>query len=585
MRQIRTLARLITVAVSAATLFSAMPTKAVVQDPVETTPPKSYFEQGILNRSGETIEAQGPNLMGDQVNEYSGDLSFTQVDVSLPGNSALPVQVARHRSASTVQTYKASGLFGDWDLDIPHLYSVAAAPHPNWYGGGSATNLSRCSQFQEPPYTGISTYYGIMNYFARTFWDGYHLHVPGKGDQTLLSRSASNPIAPSAGAAGYPVVTKEHWQFSCLPTLDTGSDGEGFLALSPDGATYRFDHLVIRNWPLVRVTWGAGAPTGTVSGGGEIERVQVLMLPTLVTDRFGNWVRYNYAGSGSQRITSIQSSDGRQITFAYSGSGDQIQSIFDGTRTWSYGYFSNGLLQTVTQPDSSQWQFTLYAMSPEPFASPDPACDGWDSTIDNSQRTWTMTHPSGAVGTFAVITTAHGRSNVSGTSACGFNTNSTSRYFFSRSLTSKTLSGPGMPAMTWSYGYSPAVGSYAPCNGCVSTKTVTITDPLGNVTVNTYGTQFNVNEGLLLQSGEGVVNGTASKTTTYEYRSPTAGPYPAGLGSGSAPADTMSGKFTPLNKRTVYQDGVAFTHDASCGTCIDLYAREVASVGSSSLGY
>lgn len=576
---------LLTAAASAVSLLSATPTHAVVQDPVDTAPPKSYFEQGILARSGETVEAQGPNLMGDQVNEYSGDLSFTQLDVSLPGNNALPVHVARHRGASTLQAYGAGGLFGDWDLDIPHLNSVAAAPHPNWYGSGSPTNFSRCSQFQEPPYTGISTYYGTMNYFARTFWDGYHLHVPGKGDQTLLSRSPSNLIAPSAGAAQYPVVTKEHWQLSCLPTLDTGSDGEGFLALSPDGTTYRFDHLVVRGWPIVRVTWGAGTPTGTVSGGGVIERNQVLMLPTLVTDRFGNWVRYNYAGAGSQRITSIQSSDGRQITFAYSGSGDRVQSIFDGTRTWLYGYFSNGSLQTVTQPDSSQWQFTLYSMAPEPFASPDPACDGEDGTIDNSLRTWTMTHPSGAVGTFSVITTAHGRSNVPGTSACGFNTNPTSRFFFSRSLTSKTLSGPGMSAMTWSYAYSPANGSYAPCNGCVNTKTVTITDPVGNVTVNTYGTQFNVNDGLLLKSDEGVVNGIAARTTTYEYRSPTDGPYPASLGTLSAPADTMSSKFTPQNRRTISQDGAVFTHDASCGSCIDSYAREVAWTASSSLGH
>jgi RHS repeat-associated protein len=548
--------------------------------PGDSVAPKTYYEQGILARSGETVDALGPNLMGDKVNEYSGDLSFTQVDVSLPGNNSLPVQVARHRSASTEQAPGAAGLFGDWDIEIPRLYTIAAAPQPNWYGAGSAANLNRCSQFREPPYTGVMTFYGMMNYFARTYWDGYHLHVPGKGDQTMLQRSGANPIAPSAGAAAYPLVTKEHWQLSCLPTLDTGSDGEGFLALAPDGATYRFDHMVVRAWPLVRVTWS----TGRVSGGGEIKRVQVVMLPTLVTDRFGNWVRYNYAGPGSQRITSIESSDNRRITFTYSGSGDRIQSVSDGTRTWTYGYFGQGYLQTVTQPDNSQWQFSLYGLG-SVLSSPDPACDGWDNILDGSQRNWTMTHPSGTVGSFNVVTTAHGRSNVTGGNACGFNTNPTSRYFASRSLTSKTLSGPGMPAMTWSYAYSPAVGSFAPCNGCVNTKTVTITDPLGNMTVNTYGTQFKVNDGLLLQSAEGVVNGTATRTTTYEYRDSSAGPYPDVLGTVIAPADTMSRKFTPLNKRTTIQAGVVFTHDASCATCIDAYAREVAWVGSSSLGY
>ena len=570
---------------STVALLGAMAARAAVLDPGSATPPQNYFEQGILIRSGETVDALGPNLMGDMVNEYSGDLSFTQLDVSLPGNSALPVQVARRRSASATQAYGASGLFGDWDIDIPRLDFVAAAAQPNWYGGSAVGNLNRCSQFLEPPPTSILTYYGDMSYFARTFWDGYHLHVPGKGDETLLLRGSVNTIAPSAGAANYPVVTKEHWQFSCVPSLDTGAGGEGFLGLSPDGVSYRFDHQVVRSWPLVDVRWGAGSPTGTVSGGGTIPRVQIVMLPTLVTDRFGNWVRYNYAAPGSQRISSIQSSDGRQITFTYTGTGDQIQSIFDGTRTWSYSYFSNGYLQTVTQPDSSQWQFSLYAMSPDPFASPDPACDGGDTTIDNSLRTWTMTHPSGAVGTFTVITTLHGRSNVPGTSACGFNVNPTSRYFYSRSLTSKTLSGPGISPMTWSYNYGAAYGSFAPCNGCVNTKSVTITDPLGNVTVNTYGTQFNVDDGMLLSSAEGVVNGVAARTTTNEYRSPSAGPYPAGLGSVTPPADTMSAKFTPLVKRTINQDGIVFTHDGSCGTCVDAYAREVAWTASSTLGY
>src|SRR4051812_18205065 len=80
---------------------------------------KTYFEQGVLARSGEVVDVAGPNLMGDQVNEYSGDLSFTQVDASLPGNSELPVSVARYRSASADQAFEAGGLFGDWDIDIP----------------------------------------------------------------------------------------------------------------------------------------------------------------------------------------------------------------------------------------------------------------------------------------------------------------------------------------------------------------------------------------------------------------------------------------------------------------------------------
>ena len=69
MRHIPTLAGLITAALTAAVLFTAAPAHAVVQDPGDTTvAPRTYYEQGILTRSGETVQALGPNLMGDQVN-------------------------------------------------------------------------------------------------------------------------------------------------------------------------------------------------------------------------------------------------------------------------------------------------------------------------------------------------------------------------------------------------------------------------------------------------------------------------------------------------------------------------------------
>ena len=65
------------------------------------------------------------------------------------------------------------------------------------------------------------------------------------------------------------------------------------MALSPDGTRYRFDHLVVRPWARAKVS----GMNGSASGTGIIERVEVNLLPTLVTDRFGNWVRYTYAGS------------------------------------------------------------------------------------------------------------------------------------------------------------------------------------------------------------------------------------------------------------------------------------------------
>lgn len=526
-----------------------------------------YFQQGILTRSGEVVEALGPDLMGDAVNGYSGGLQFTHTDVALPGNNGLPVRVGRHKAVGTTQAYAGTGLFADWDLDIPHLHMVAAQNEPNWYGGRTVGNLNRCSQFADPPGT-TSYYLGKWQYnLSFMFWDGNHLYVPGQGDQTLLARGAANTIFPSDGtAAQYPVVTKGHWQLKCLPTLDTGVGGEGFEARAPDGTRYRFDHLAVRSYPrLSKIA---------------VSRVEVWILPTLITDRFGNWVRYTYGGADGWRVTSITSSDGRAISFTYSGWGNRVQSVSDGTRTWTYGYnATTGRLQNVTLPDGSQWTFAIDALSAaDPWSAGDPACD--TDTGPQPPITGSITHPSGAVGTFTLTTTVHGRSGVPG-SACHPG-NRVGRFFTVRSLTSKTLSGPGMPAMTWTYGYSVADGSYAPCNGCVNTKTVTITDPMGNVTVNTYGTQYAFNEGLLLNSAEGVIGGAALRSTAFTYRASNAGPYPANLGSTNLSADSMSNIHTPQASRTITQQGVAFTQTA---TAFDIYARTTALTRSSGLGY
>lgn len=548
----------------------------------------TYFENNILVRAGETIQPLGPNLMGDALNEYSGGLSFNHTDVSIPGNNALGVAVGRRLATGTRQTTLGTGLFGDWDLDIPHLRTTALQSKPDWYGGGpygAYFNQNRCSQFTTAP---IGVYFaGTVsqnNLRPEAWWDGHQMNIPGTGSQTLLSRAGGdslNPVQPTDGAA-YPVLTKQHWQLSCLPSLARGT-GEGFVAHAPDGTRYRFDHLVQRAYTGVDVY-----PYGTVP------RIEIWILPTLVTDRFGNWVRYSYGGDDGWRVNSITSSDGRAITFTYNGWGNRIQSVSDGTRTWNYGYDSGGALQTVTLPDSSQWRFDLTGIERDPFTAPDLGCGGgprysWDYTT----RVGTLTHPSGAQGTFALKMTQHGRSNVPGTDeGCegphqenGVNhVNTVSRYFNNYALATKTLAGPGMPAMSWNYAYSAAYGSFGPCPapaGCIGTKTVTITDPLNNVIQNIYGTAFGINEGLLLTSTAG--NGsTTLQTTSNVYRSSVDGPYPSIVGHNAGASDSMSRIHTPQSERTIAQQGVTFSQAI---TGFDVYARPTSVTRSSSLGH
>jgi RHS repeat-associated protein len=182
----------------------------------------------------------------------------------------------------------------------------------------------------------------------------------------------------------------------------------------------------------------------------------------------------------------------------------------------------------------------------------------------------------------------HGRSNVPGTEeGCegphqvdGINyVNEVPRYFTNYALVSKTLSGPGMPAMTWNYTYSgPSIGCFTPC---VGTKTVTITDPLNNTVQNTYGTQFGINEGLLLTSVESGSSGVL-RTTNYTYRLPNAGPYPAVVGAYGGVSDSMSRVHTPQSEQSISQQGVTFRQTV---TAFDGYARATAVTRMSTLGY
>jgi RHS repeat-associated protein len=554
-----------------------------------------YFEQDRLIRSGEVIEPLGPNLMGDKVNEFNGVLEFTQEDVSLPGNNVIPVAVGRHLVTGVTQPSLAEGLFGDWDLEIPHLQTLApmsVSGTADWFGlaaDGNTYNDYRCSQFAHPPNM-VGTSGGSHVLLSPDWWwDGYHLDVPGAGNQTLISRypwtgytPGNPPLAyetaqPSTGGP-YPVLTKEHWDFSCI-NLASGGSGEGFLAHAPDGTTYQFDRMVVR-------------PYATTQGTVIAPRADLWILPSQITDRFGNWVRYAYDSSDPWKVLSITSSDSRAITFTYYSGTHRVYQMSDGTRTWTYAYSSSRTLQSVTLPDGSSWQFALTALEPTYIREKqDPYCEP-GSPLDPNPYVGTITHPSGAVGTFSYHDTWHGRTNTVGPTNHCAGYDRMPPIYSNYSLTSKELSGPGMPNMTWSYAYSAAAGGWWPCNPCNGTKTVTIIDPLNNQTVNTYGTEYGIDEGLLLDSTVKTSGGSGPtlRDTSDAYAasgSPPAGApytsaYPSTIGYNAPIADWSGVSFTPQYQQTVSQQGATF---AQTITAFDDLARATALTRSSSLGF
>jgi RHS repeat-associated protein len=578
----------------------------------------TYFEGGTQVLPGEVVKALGPDLMGDQINVASGSLEFHHTDTSLPGNNMLPVAVGRMMQTGQTQPSLDGGLFGDWELEIPHLHTVTGKyalndlGPPDWYGfDGTNYNESRCSQLSAPPDIPGTQFVNTPTVVApNLWWDGYRLYAPGSGEQTLLNRSGydaihagnfpADTVQPTDGNT-YPVLTKANWQFSCLPKM-ANTTGEAFLGHAPDGSTYQFDHMVSRPY----ANYGAD----TIVIGILAYRAEIWVLPSKITDRFGNTVTYTYDTSDPWKVLSIQSSDGRLITLTYFAGSRRVQSVFDGTRTWSYGYNSSGALQSVTLPDASTWQFALQPLEHAPFYNPDASCNTLllTSLPDPNTYQGVMTHPSGATATFVTKFGWHGRTNVFGSSAgcpSGMYTvngviyrNQIPTFNGAYTLQSKTLAGPGMSAMTWSYVYGTGsslalpVGCFQAPTNCGTPETVQITDPVGNVTQNVYGTQFGINEGLLVQSSEGYSSSGSLRVTNYSYACPSTatypfpctgpGLYPVNVGYVAPINDSMGSIFTPQSQRTISQQGVTFTQTVSG---FDTYARATGVTRVSSLGY
>ena len=250
-------------------------------------------DAGALVRGGQSVSSLGADLFGDSVNLYTGSFSISQSDVSIPGNSALPVSLGRAFSAKDGRY--TSGAFGDWDLELPSIGGQFATGTRN--GGwdtinnkGTPQEHQRCTYFGEPELAASNDNDAWWEGFE--YWQGSTLNVPGGGNQEVLWRASGNTTVPADGNA-WPLVTKSGWQLRCLPGLHAANintsrfaKGEGFMAKAPDGTTYRFDWLVVR--PTKVATRGKNGVTRYLI------RSEVAILPTLITDAFGNTVTYSY---------------------------------------------------------------------------------------------------------------------------------------------------------------------------------------------------------------------------------------------------------------------------------------------------
>lgn len=316
-----------------------------------------------------------PSLIeGENISLRTGQMTWSTVDVSLPGNSMLPVEVRRTYNPDPVYY----GEFSGWSLDLPRIV-IKTSPNgltvsPS-NGAGNRTNADLCLR----PWSKAS---------STVYYLGVQLKIPGQGTKELvfndmtsrapdiLLKSTSDPFtnrvphsrfsSPKAEEARF--VTTDNWTATCISTAERPNNFDGFLVKSPDGTEYRFDK-VTRFLSLTKnVGWG-----------------MTKILPSVVRSVTGSEVRYVYtrvkdsacnpnasstiACTENQKIRRITgynsdgSSDGREIRFNYTGASNDtyIDSIDANGDRWTYKYspnktFSEDLSRVIT-PEGLEWEY------------------------------------------------------------------------------------------------------------------------------------------------------------------------------------------------------------------------------------
>lgn len=554
---------------------------------------KKYWEEydKHIDRATSVAALSAEDALGDHVDLYTGSLTFTATDVSIPGNNALAVGVTRKLAVTNRKDYLGHDLpFADWDLDIPNISGVFAG---EWHS-------DRCSTGAPPPYAGMVD--------AMEFWSGNQANMPGGGE--LLRADVARP-KPSTGGP-YLWVTSGETYFSCLEGIANGA-GQGFKAVTKDGTTYLFNHMAHYYEPTYESFQRFRTPAKMSVG-----RRKNVLYATRVEDRFGNYVEYSYSNAFNQplRITAITSSDGRSLTFQYNTSG-YISSVSNGTQSWTYQY-QNGSLFQVILPDTSKWtiQFSsLSAAKIDYLATDDPKrCVSMGPPLDTGDYSGTITHPSGLTGTFTVGPVIFGKTNVPKLCANYIYPNNSQWFdpsdqyllipFRWRNLALKTkqISGAGVAPAAWNYAYSSSsswvmppgqtehpvcitddcLGPICTSDSCAGSTRIEITGPGGKWDRYTFGNSHRYNEGKLLahETGTGVQDVLKATIHTYNYET-TGQPYAVPIGT--SPQFVGRG-FTseyprPLVKTETYQDGGGFFWevDKGCSTagvyCLDTLVR------------
>lgn len=266
-----------------------------------------FFQQKGLPRA-QGVEAQSANEL---INTFTGKLQYHFTDLLIPGNGGMDLAIRRSYNS----------------IDDPLATPASWASYEySPIGLGWTMHMGRVIR-------------GANKAICSASWSSASanpvLELPDGSRQILYEYY-------EAGASTPTWLTKDFWRAKCH---------SGFLHVqSPDGTTYEM--------------------TAMGHSFGEPGSLQRTFYAGRIVDRNGNWfnLSYSFLPIGVYALSQITTSDGRSVSFAYSGS--TLASITDtlSNRVWQYtvgaGLAGHVQLNRVQRPDGLSWKYAYRTGTP-----------------------------------------------------------------------------------------------------------------------------------------------------------------------------------------------------------------------------
>jgi YD repeat-containing protein len=337
----------------------------------------------------------------EHIDPFTGNVQLSYVDLSIPGNGGLDINIARYYNLPQSSPGYANPFGYGWTMHFGRIT----------IGSGHASQL--CG-------TGLAPGGDTL--------DNPSIEMPTGGRELLVHSSVLNDGT---------YITKSNWKAECIDPTDYT---RGIVVTAPDGTAYYMREYVFMQ--------GEDGPAG------EAAPTVETWLTNQIVDSYGNTIDLTYLGvaSGMKLLTRIDASDGRVVTLDYLDASNlpvtagsvnaRLSTIKANGQTWEYRYapFSGGAtgwgfvdhyeLTEVLRPDGTIWNYEYGSTATEP----------------EYQRLTRVTYPAG------------GEINYSYQRIRPYLPNPD---FSIYAIQAKTQTNPGRPVGSWTYEFYPGAVDFA----------------------------------------------------------------------------------------------------------------------------